>query len=224
MCAARGACDTRRMTAKASAPTALPLRVPPELRERLDALTLKVPAGLALPRNSVAIAALLVGIDTLSKALDAEPVAVHRALAEVSANAPRVPSRGAGPRRGDGGARAPRAAPDAPGPTPERAPARPAARPRPRAAAAPSSARTIPAAEPADAPTADAVRDLLATVLDRDRSAPSGAKGWTVKALAGAVGCDRRAVQAFRDRGEGMGRPLQLRLWEALRRDPPAKG
>jgi len=67
-------------------------------------------------------------------------------------------------------------------------------------------------------------RELLSTVLDRDRAAPSGAKGWTVKALAAALGCDRKALQTFRADGAGMGRALQLRLWEALRRDPPPKG
>ena len=68
------------------------------------------------------------------------------------------------------------------------------------------------------------MRELLSTVLDRDRAAPSGAKGWTVKALAAALGCNRKALQVFRADGAGMGRALQLRLWSTLRSDPPPKG
>lgn len=199
------------MTAKASGPTALPLRVPPELREQLDALTLKVPSGLALPRNSVAIAALLVGVKELSKGLDGDPVAVHRALAEVSADAPRVPSRGAGARRGDEGARAPAPAPRAP---------RAAAPKRP----APARAAQVAAPSSPDAPDAATVRELLTLVLQRDAAVASGSQGWTVKALARAVGCDRRALQVFRDRGEGMGPGLQAKLWAVLRGDAPVKG
>ena len=68
------------------------------------------------------------------------------------------------------------------------------------------------------------VRELLTTALQIGKSTAPGGRGWTVKGLAAAVGCDRRAVQVFRDRGEGMGRPLQLKLWNALRGDAPVKG
>ncbi len=222
---------------------ALPLRVPPELRAAVDALVAELPRGLPLNRNAVAVAALHTGLDALRAQLAADPFAVHRVYAAavegehqaqgvlpLSSTPARAPIA-----RGIGGTSAPGVAPDASRDRDEGAPDRPAARSRPRAARAkpprkaPSAPRRAPATEPQqpeapDAPAPDVVRELLSTVLDRDRTVPSGAKGWTVKALAAALGVDRKALQAFRADGSGMGRPLQLRLWEALRRDPPPKG
>lgn len=208
---------------------ALPLRVPPELRRDLETFAATLPRGLTLPRNAVAVAALRAGLDVLRAEIGADPFAVHRVYAAAVGSGDQLqvalPSAAGAPTaRGNGGARAPRTAPE-----PSRAPER--ARPRalpPKASAPPSTPRRAPSAagapEPPDAPTPDAVRELLATVLDRDRAAPTGAKGWTVKALAADLGCDRKALQSFRADGSGMGRALQLRVWEALRRDPPPKG
>jgi len=66
----------------------LPLRVPPELRARLDAVRALIPAPLALPRNSVAVAALARGLDTLAAELASDPTAVHRALAGSTSTMP----------------------------------------------------------------------------------------------------------------------------------------
>ena len=223
---------------------ALPLRVPPELRAAVDALVAELPRGLPLNRNAVSVAALSVGLDALRAQLAADPFAVHRAYAAAVEGehqaqgvlpSTSTPAAGAPIARDNGGARAPGVAPDASRDRDEGAPDPAAARSRPRAETS-TRRRSTPATrggaplpstgvpEPPDAPAPDIVRELLSTVLDRDRAAPSGAKGWTVKALAAALGCDRRAVQAFRADGSGMGRPLQLRLWDALRRDPPPKG
>lgn len=219
--------------------TALPLRVPPELRADVDALVAALPRGLVLSRNTVAVAALRRGVDALRAELGADPFAVHRALAAVEGEhqvqgvlpSTSTPAAGAPIARGSGGTSAPGVAPGA-SRAPERARPRvegdPAARSTPRAAP-PSTPRrgtatATGAPEPPDAPTPDAVRELLATVLDRDRAVKPGSRGWTVKALAAALGCDRKALQMFRADGSGMGRALQLRVWDALRRDPPAKG
>lgn len=221
----------------------LPLRVPPELRAEVDALAASLPRGLPLARNAVAVAALRAGLDALRVQLAADPFAVHRVYAAAVEGEPQVqgvtpststPAAGAPIARGNGGASAPRTAPEPSRGGDEGAPDRPAARSRPRAAA-PSRRRQqlatrgapLPSTgtpEPPDAPAPDVVRELLSTVLDRDRDTPKGSRGWTVKALAAALGCDRRAVQAFRADGSGMGRPLQLRLWSTLRSDPPPKG
>ena len=209
--------------------TALPLKVPAELRARLDAVTARLPATLKLPRNSVAVAALVVGLDALSRDLAGDAMAVHRVLAGDALPGTPPPASTPTPARAalDGdtvrgtrdtvGARAPRTAP-----RPSRA-----TRPKRPRAPTPTAARDGGALETPDAPDApDAatVRELLTTVLQLGASTAPGGRGWTVKGLAAAVGCDRRAVQVFRDRGEGMGRPLQLKLWNALRGDAPVKG
>ena len=224
--------------------TALPLRVPAELRADVDALVAALPRGLSLPRNAVAVAALLRGVAELRAALVADPFAVHRALAavegdhQVPASTPGqalsgVSAADAPTARGNGGTRAPGAAPEPSRGSARRRPSdegpvdRAAERSRPRAATAKAPRRAaVPSTEPEapDAPPPDAVRELLATVLDRDRAVKPGSRGWTVKALAAALGVDRKALQSFRADGTGMGRARQLRLWEALQRDPPVKG
>lgn len=98
---------------------ALPLRVPPELRERLDAVTALVPERLRLPRNSVAVAALARGLEQLAAELARDPMAAHRALA----GEPPAP------------AAAPRVAAAAPPPSTGAADVAPAPRPPPSAAA-----------------------------------------------------------------------------------------
>ena len=212
------------MPSKYTTDTALPLRVTPELREDLDALVRSLPRGVPLSRNAVAVAAIRAGLASLREQLGADPFAVHRALA-ASADASTSPDAG-----DNGGTRAPGVAPGpsrptarpapagrakpAKGSTPARAPSKPRA-PRPAADAAPI---------PADAPSPDAVRELLATVLDRDRDAAKGSRAWSMKALSAALSCDRRALQTFRADGSGVGRALQLRLWDALRGDPPIRG
>lgn len=69
------------MPSKYDREATLPLRVPRELRARLDAVRALVPAPLTLPRNSVAVAALARGLDALAAELARDPTAVHRALA-----------------------------------------------------------------------------------------------------------------------------------------------
>lgn len=73
---------------------ALPLRVSPELREALDALTARLPAALRLPRNTVAALALARGVEELGAELARDPMALHRALAGEAAPtaAERAPS------------------------------------------------------------------------------------------------------------------------------------
>lgn len=60
---------------------ALPLRVPPDVRARLDALTARLPPASKAPRNTVAVAALVRGLEVLERALDHDPFAVQRAFA-----------------------------------------------------------------------------------------------------------------------------------------------
>ena len=74
-------CTSPAMPSKYDREATLPLRVPRELRARLDAVRALVPAPLTLPRNSVAVAALARGLDALAAELARDPTAVHRALA-----------------------------------------------------------------------------------------------------------------------------------------------
>lgn len=76
------------MPAKYDPAKALPLRVPPDVRKRLDALVDQVPPALRLPRNSVALAALVRGLEQLGTELARDPMAVHRALAGEGASPP----------------------------------------------------------------------------------------------------------------------------------------
>lgn len=85
------------MPSKYNRDATLPLRVPPELRARLDAVRALAPELLRLPRNSVAVAALARGLDTLAAELASDPTAVHRALAgstSTGAAAASTPSTG----------------------------------------------------------------------------------------------------------------------------------
>ena len=185
---------------------ALPLRVPRDLRAELDTLVATLPRSVALPRNSVAVAALRRGLEALRVELGADPLAVHRALAKGESATV----------RGDGGASAPGSAPAA---------SKTAAKPRPARARPPKTAhQPAEAPAPADTPDAATVRELLTTVLQLGAATQPGGRGWTVKALARAVGCDRRALQVFRDRGDGMGPALRAKLWTVLRGDAPVKG
>lgn len=68
------------MPSKYDRETALPLRVPAELRAELDALVDQVPAALRLPRNSIAVAALTRGLVQLRAELARDPLAIHRGL------------------------------------------------------------------------------------------------------------------------------------------------
>ncbi len=151
--------------------TSLPLRVPPEVRARLDAVRSLAPAWAPLSRNGAAVAALMLGLDALETALRADPTAAARLLAgETITTSP--------------------------------TPARPAA--------APATARPE-----VDAPT---VRDLLATVLQRDEGATT--RGWTVDALAREARVTPSAVALLRDAGTMEPGGL-ARLWSALRSNPP---
>jgi hypothetical protein len=76
------------MPSKYDREAVLPLRVPRELRARLDAVRALAPELLRLPRNSVAIGALARGLDTLAAELASDPTAVHRALAGSTSTAP----------------------------------------------------------------------------------------------------------------------------------------
>ena len=60
---------------------ALPLRVSPDLRAALDALTARLPAALRLPRNTVGALALTRGLEVLGAELARDPMALHRMLA-----------------------------------------------------------------------------------------------------------------------------------------------
>ena len=120
------------MPSKYDRDTALPLRVPAELRAELDELVDQVPAALRLPRNSVAVAALTRGLVQLRAELARDPLAVHKALAgdapdagaptvntstKASASAERAPpptAARAGRTSTKGGARTPRAPTAAP--------------------------------------------------------------------------------------------------------------
>ena len=91
------------MPSKYDREAVLPLRVPRELRARLDAVRALAPDLLRLPRNSVAVAALARGLDTLAAELASDPAAVHRALAgSTSTGAARAstPSTGGALARG----------------------------------------------------------------------------------------------------------------------------
>lgn len=88
------------MPAKYDPTKALPLRVPAELRARLDAVASMVPAPLRLPRNTVAVVALARGLEAIAAELSRDVMAVHRAVAGdvVAAPAAAPPSTEHAPR------------------------------------------------------------------------------------------------------------------------------
>lgn len=134
---------------------ALPLRVSPELREALDALTARLPATLRLPRNTVAALALARGVEELGAELARDPMALHRALAgEAAPTAP--PSTATERAPSTSKARSER--------TPRERPPRPATAPmeaRASSEAAPGAPADVEASEsPSEAPAdAEALRD-----------------------------------------------------------------
>lgn len=81
------------MPSKYDPASSLPLRVPPEVRASLDDMGARLPPGLGLPRQSVAVAALRRGLVVLGAELDADPMAVHRALAGTALSSAGQPSR-----------------------------------------------------------------------------------------------------------------------------------
>ena len=80
------------MPAKYDPTRALPLRVPADLRARLDAVASLVPAPLRLPRNTVAVVALARGLEALAAELERDVMAVHRAVAGDAVAAPAAPA------------------------------------------------------------------------------------------------------------------------------------
>lgn len=69
------------MPAKYNRDAALPLRVPPVVREALDKVRKLAPARVPVTRNAAGVAALILGTAALERALRADPNAVSRVLA-----------------------------------------------------------------------------------------------------------------------------------------------
>ena len=170
---------------------ALPLRVPSELRDALDTLVAALPPNLRLSRNSVAVAALHLGLNVLRDELGRDLLAVHRELALTTG------------------------------------PVKPSAPPPNRAIENAPSAPAAPVSDPlgfAEDPEPTTVRTLLVATLRRDESVAVGERGWSIAALADAVGCDRRSIRDFSKTGRGMLRRTQVKLWSALLATPPVRG
>lgn len=148
---APGVCPAKYDPAKA-----LPLRVPSELRARLDAVTGSLPLALRLPRNTVAVLALARGLEELGAELHRDPMALHRALAGVGSapegteHAPRAP----GAPSGD----APAVLEQRTSTTTERAPSSHASRP-PASTPAPSTPRRAAPAGDAASLDSEALRE-----------------------------------------------------------------
>ena len=205
---------------------ALPLRVPPALREALDALVGRLPPTLPLPRNTVAVVALARGVAQLGAELARDPLAVHRAVAgehapsvvgalpdgaPTATGLPSTAADGGAPVEGDaaesrgrpGGRRA-GAAGDAVGAPAEHAPTTPGAAPergRSTAGARRGRAPTTDGARSGGAPLAAAVATLpegvtRADVLARLLDALQNGRA-SVRGLCREAGVARSRVQAW---------------------------
>lgn len=176
-------CTSPAMPSKYDREGSLPLRVPRDLRARLDAVRALIPAALALPRNSVAVAALARGLDTLAAELARDPTAVHRALAGGTSTGAADTSTGSSSGAAGHGERAP----SAPAARTERA----RSTPRARAAQAPSKARARAEHTPSAAPVDGEALDAAAV---RVRFLASGVK---VAPFARAHGIARSTLQMW---------------------------
>lgn len=168
---------------------ALPLRVPPELRARLDAVRALAPAWAPLSRNGAGVAAIMLGLDLLEQAMRADPTAAARLLAGEPLTTSSTPSTTA-------------PAPAAPR---ESAPApRPARPPRP-----PTATEHV---EGDDA----ALRARFVALLAVDPDKHPRDKVWNLRRIGRAIGADNKSLAAFRDGKPGLGPQPRGRLRELL--------
>ena len=161
-------CTSPAMPSKYDREAVLPLRVPRELRARLDAVRALIPAPLALPRNSVAVAALARGLDTLAAELASDPTAVHRALAGSTSTAAADTSTGSSSDAAGEGEHTPS--------THRARTERPPSTPRARSKRAPSKARArtehAPPAAALDGEALDAAAVLVRFLASGVKVAP----------------------------------------------------
>lgn len=89
------------MPAKYNRDAALPLRVPPVVREALDKVRKLAPARVPVTRNAAGVAALILGTAVLERALRSDPNAVSRVLAgeKVDARSPAQRRTACDPRK-----------------------------------------------------------------------------------------------------------------------------
>jgi len=174
---------------------ALPLRVSPDLRAALEALTERIPAALRLPRNTVAALALTRGLEVLGAELARDPMALHRMLA--------------GEPRPSAPASTPSTTTSTSAPHSERAPRKPP----PRPVEAPGTARELSEAAPGateageapEAPTGD-----VEALRERWRRS-----GLAVTAFAARHGINRSVLREFSN-GATPRRATLARLTAAL--------
>ena len=171
---------------------ALPLRVSPDLRAALDALTARLPAALRLPRNTVGALALTRGLEVLGAELARDPMALHRMLA--GEPRPSAPASTATSTSAPHSERAPR-------------------KPPPRPVEAPGTARELSEAAPGateageapEAPTGD-----VEALRERWRRS-----GLAVTAFAARHGINRSVLREFSN-GATPRRATLARLTAAL--------
>lgn len=180
---------------------ALPLRVPPELRARLDAVRALAPAWAPLSRNGAGVAAIMLGLDHLEALLRTDPTAAARLLAGEAIATSSTPSTLAAPRA-DAGALPPRAAPRRAAAPAASAPD--AATPAPR----PPRPKATEHVEGDDAALRARLVGLLATEPDKH---PRD-KVWNMARIARAIGADNKSLAAFRDALPGLGPQPRGRL------------
>jgi len=164
--------------------TALPLRVPPELRARLDAVRALAPAWAPLSRNGAGVAALMLGLDHLEAMLRADPTAAARLLAGETIATSAAPST------------TPREAAPAPAPRP------------PRPTRAPPPPMATEHVEGDDA----ALRARLVALLASEPDKYARDKVWNMARIARAARCDNKSLAAFRDGKPGLGSQPRARL------------
>jgi len=190
----------RRMPVDYDRDAALPLRVPPELRARLDAVRSLAPAWAPLSRNGAGVAAILLGLDALETALRADPTAAARMLAGETITTSRAPARPA--------AAPATARPEVDG-TPPIEP-----RDTPRDRVPPPSRKARATTEHVEGDDA-ALRARLAALLAMEPDKHPRDRAWNMARIARAIDADGKSLAAFRDAKPGLG-PTYRRALAAL--------
>lgn len=176
---------------------ALPLRVPPELRARIDAVRALAPAWAPLSRNGAGVAAILLGLDALERSLRADPTAAARLLAGETITTSSTPARPAA---------APATAPvEANAPTIE-------PRDTLRDRVPPPSRKARATTERVEAPDDVELRRRLVALLAMEPDKHARERTWNMARIARAIDAPNKSLASFRDAEPGMGPVFRARL------------